>query len=315
MTKPMAGFRCSTASRALEEPTEGTASTVRAFLLLETSGPWGVDAVRDSRLPAEVKRLLRGVEHHNRVRPLLIRRPGRAVAGAVRVFAAYVHSDRPWLETALLSNLDELTDVDVSRLGEGHSPGLEPVPGPLFGVCTHGRHDACCAERGRPLCAALSAAAPEQTWEISHIGGDRFAANVLVLPHGLYYGRLGPEDAAEFASTHLSGRLDVEHLRGRSSYPFSVQAAEIYLRRHLGDTRIEPFELAEHTRRGTDTTAVFRVDGGAWEVRVHADLGDARQLTCRAAALSLGPAHRLVSITSREGPAQPTPAAARPGPR
>ena len=28
------------------------------------------------------------------------------------------------------------------------------------------------------------------TWEVSHIGGDRFAANLLVLPEGLYYGRV-----------------------------------------------------------------------------------------------------------------------------
>nr|MDQ4008979.1 sucrase ferredoxin [Actinomycetota bacterium] len=45
-------FRCSANSQALAEPLVGTASTVRAFLLLEVPGPWGVDAPRDSRLPA-----------------------------------------------------------------------------------------------------------------------------------------------------------------------------------------------------------------------------------------------------------------------
>jgi hypothetical protein len=289
-------FRCSSSSRAMGELQEGTASTVHSFLLVESAGPWGVEATRDSRLPTPVKALLGGLERHNRVRPLLIRRPGRTVTGPTRVFAAFVHAGRPWMETALLDDVHDLLDVDLSRLGDGGSPGLEPHPEPVFLVCTHGRHDACCAERGRPLCAALSTAAPGQTWEVSHIGGDRFAANVLVLPHGLYYGRLLPEDAAEFAARHLSGRLDVGHLRGRSSFPFSVQAAEIYLRRHLGVDDIAPLRLVEHHRKGTETTAVFEVTGRLWEVAVHTDPGTPRPLTCRATAVSPGFSHREVSI-------------------
>ena len=289
-------FRCSAASRDAEEPLEGTASTVRAFLLLEAPGPWGVDAVLDSRLPVEVKTRLRELEDTHRVRPLLIRRPGRPVLGPTRLFAAYVRTDRPWLETTVLDDVRDLLDLDLTLLGEGRRPGLTSHADPLFLVCTHGRHDACCAERGRPLCAALTQAAPAHTWEASHIGGDRFAPNVLVLPHGLYYGRLDAADAAEFATAHLAGRLDLDHLRGRSAYPFSVQAAEIHLRRHLGATEAAPFVLTEHSRHGTETTAVFEVAGQAWQVRVHTELGEPRQLTCRARGTSLGPTHELVDL-------------------
>jgi hypothetical protein len=148
----------------------------------------------------------------------------------------------------------------------------------------------------RPFCAALAQAAPEETWEISHIGGDRFAANALVLPHGLYYGRLEPEDAASFAEKHHAGRLDVEHLRGRSAYAFSVQAAEIHLRRELAEDRIDALRLADHTRHGTETTAVFRHGEDLWKVRIHTELGEQRTLTCRGPATSLAPAHRLVSL-------------------
>jgi hypothetical protein len=309
MTGPGPAFRCSAASLDEDEPQEGTASTVRAFLVVECPGPWGVDAVRDSRLPQQVKELLEGLEEHNRVRPLLARRPGRQVAGPVSVFAAHVHTERPWLESVELDSVDRLLDHDLSALGDGRSLGWQRRTDPLFLACTHGRHDACCAERGRPLCAALAGVAPKETWEVSHIGGDRFAANVLVLPHGLYYGRLKPEHAAGFATAHLAGRLDLDHLRGRSSYPFSVQAAEVHLRRRLGVDRVAPFPLLAHERRGTETTAVFDVDGEGWEVRVHTELGDKRQLTCRAAALSVGPAHELVTITSRGAPERPTPAA------
>ena len=47
--------------------------------------------------------------------------------------------------------------------------------------------------------AALSAAYPDQTWEVSHIGGDRYAGNALVLPDGLYLGRLDADSAVAAA--------------------------------------------------------------------------------------------------------------------
>jgi hypothetical protein len=293
-------FRCSVASLARTEQLAGSASTVRAFLLVEAPGPWGVDAVRDARLPEEVRTRLRELQRVHKVRPLLIRghrsRPAVSEAGGVRVFASFAHSDRPWTETAVLGDLRELVDLPVEDLANGTRPGLTPYDGPGFFVCTHGRHDACCAETGRPLCRAMHAAAPEHAWEVSHIGGDRFAANMLVLPHGLYYGRLEPSAAADFVARTRAGRLDLEHLRGRSAYGFSVQAAEIYLRKHLGRDEIAPFPVLDHTRQDQETRVVFDVAGARWRVRVRTDHGARRQLTCRATSESLPIAHELLGI-------------------
>ncbi|WP_218926810.1 sucrase ferredoxin, partial [Priestia megaterium] len=70
-------------------------------------------------------------------------------------------------------------------------PGYPPV----ILVCAHGRHDPCCAVRGLPVGRALGERWPEQVWECSHIGGDRFAANVVVAPDGVYYGGLDAKSA------------------------------------------------------------------------------------------------------------------------
>jgi hypothetical protein len=290
------GYRCSAAAVALAEPMEGTASTVRAFVLVESPGPWGVDALRESRLPGEVRARLQRLQVEHAIRPLLIRRHAGARPATTRIFAAYVDPARPWLETAELDDARQLLDVDLTALADGGSPGLTSHDDPLLLVCTHGRHDACCAERGRPLCAALHAAAPEHTWEVSHIGGDRFAANLLVLPHGLYYGRVPPEHAAALAGEHLAGRLDLAHLRGRSSYPFRVQAAEVFLRRHLDDRDVAPYSLRRVERRGDETVAEFATAGGVWEVRVQTSAGPARRLTCRAGAATAPPVHRLADL-------------------
>jgi hypothetical protein len=289
-------FRCSLASRERGELLEGTASTVSAFVLVEDPGPWGTDATRDSRLPGDVKDHLRVLERHYRVRPLLIRRPGRVASGRVRVFAAYARGPRPWVETVLLDEVTGLLDLPLEPLAEGRSPGLTAYDEPLFLVCTHGRHDACCAERGRPLAAALAETDAEHTWEVSHIGGDRFAGNVLVLPHGLYYGRVEPDDAPGFVAAHHAGELDLNHLRGRSTLPVSVQAAEVHLRRHLGEARLAPLVLESRVRAGSDTVTVFDVAGERWEVRIRTEVRDAAPLTCRAAAPGTSPAHRLVGL-------------------
>ena len=70
-------YRCATAALDRGDSIAGTASTVRSFLLVENPGPWGVDAVRDSRLPSEVKAELRERAARAKVRPLLIRRQPR----------------------------------------------------------------------------------------------------------------------------------------------------------------------------------------------------------------------------------------------
>ena len=298
-TSSLDPFRCSTASRTAEEELAGTASTVRAFLLLEAPGPWGVQALRDSRLPEGCRDWLLSLERRHRVRPLLVRRPGRPVRGPVRVFAVHAGVERSWVGTRAFESVDDLCSLDVAGLADGPLASFEHHPGQLLLVCTHGRHDACCAERGRPFAAALAQQAPAETWEVSHIGGDRFAANVLALPSGHYYGRLEPEDAAGFAAALRNGRLDLAHLRGRSAYPFAVQAAEVHLRRHLDEPRADAVRLRDAARSsgGDETTAVFEVDGAArWAVHVRTVRREERLLTCRASSAACGLGQQVVDL-------------------
>ena len=59
----------------------------------------------------------------------------------------------------------------------------------------------------------------------SHVGGDRFAPNVVVLPQGLYYGRVSAAGAASIVEAHERSEVVVEHLRGRAAFRPAVQAA------------------------------------------------------------------------------------------
>ena len=280
----MNAFRCSAASASREEPACGSASTVRAFLLVENDGPWGVDALRDSRLPTHVKSALGARARAAGVRVLLVRRH-RAMGprGGLRVMAAWSDPSAPWLEKATVTGPEALLDVDVESLGRGTSPGLTASDEPVFAVCTHGRHDACCAELGRPTAAALSASHPDLTWEVSHVGGDRFAANVLVLPDGLYYGRVPAAAASALADRHLAGHVDLDLLRGRSSFDVPAQVAEVAVRREARETRRGVVRVLSATRAGGDVAVVMGVDGAAYDVLLHRTTEGTALLTCKAA--------------------------------
>ncbi|HEY0952316.1 sucrase ferredoxin [Nocardioides sp.] len=298
----MSSFRCAAASLLRDEPVAGTATHVRTWLLLEHTGPWGSDALLDARLPEGLGPALKGLAREHRAKVLLVRRfSSKPDGGGVRVFAAHADPVRPRLESGVLADEREVLDLDLGAFRRGGSTGLAAYDGALFCVCTNGRHDACCAERGRPIARALDRAHPEETWEVSHIGGDRFAGNLVVLPQGLYYGRLEPASALAVAGSHLAGELDLDHLRGRSSQPMPVQAAEILLRRELGATREADVALASRTCEGDVTAATFEVAGATYDVRVRttSDPATATRLTCQAARDNPVPAHELLSVTRR----------------
>ena len=301
---------CAAASEAAGEETAGTASTVRGFLLVEHGGPWGQTALRDAAFPDGVAAALRSRCRDADVRPMLMRRhggrPGLPQNPRVVLAACSPRGGR-----AAGTRLDDVRDVAdlpvadvVGTLRDGRPlpSGWSDVPA-FFGVCTHGRHDACCAERGRPVARALAEAAGDAAWEVSHLGGDRFAGNVLALPDGIYYGRVTSQSAPQLVSAHAVGRVVPALMRGRTALPFPVQAAEIALRRHLDLAEAGAVRPQAWTRRDARTVSTWDVAGRSrWRVVVDtAHPGPPRGLTCSSPP-ALPPVHTVVELTDVEAP-------------
>jgi len=289
-------FRCSDASEAEGEPLFGTASTITNWFLVEHPGPWGEEALRHARLPAGLGDVLRHRERELNIRVLLIRRHGRRTGARRSCFAVHTGPDRPWMERVDLKDVRDVAALDLDRLGRGASVGLTPFEDALFAVCTHGRRDPCCAERGRPLASALSQAFPEQTWESAHIGGDRFAGNMIAFPHGFYFGRVDPGRGVEVATGYTAGTIDLRHLRGRCCRPTDVQAAEHHLRVRHALTGIDDVTVVHISRAGPDTFATFRTPLGSYRVGVRRELGPEEQLTCHSEAMHRPPRSVLLAI-------------------
>lgn len=301
----MSDFRCAAASLARGDQLAGTASTVRSFLLVEHPGPWGVEALRDARLPAGLGDRLREDARRHRVRILLARRPGRRSSEGTRVFAARAAGAGSWLESVVLDRIDDVPDLDLAALGAGRSLGLERSEAPLLAVCTHGRHDACCAELGRPVALALvDGPHAEAVWEVSHVGGDRFAGNLVVLPRGLYYGALAPDSAQAVAAATVAGEVLLDHLRGRSDLPMAAQAADVALRRDHDLRGLDDVRATTVRTDGDFTTTRFEVRGhGLRDVVVRRVPGEtAHRLTCSAQRDSAVPRHEVVEVVEVADP-------------
>jgi len=209
-------MRCAETSAG--EPLAATATVATRFLAVEHRDRWGREPLDDeTALPAPVREA--GQAFDGRV--LLIRRPDRR-EGPTAAFVADVEEGGGTLRAAAASGL-----------------AGEPVAGPLFLVCTHGRRDRCCAQRGVPLYDALAPHIDDGLlWQSSHHGGHRFAANLLVLPAGIQLGRVGPAEAARVAATLAEGRIPLEHYRGRTLHSPRMQAADAAVRSHFRLERI-----------------------------------------------------------------------------
>ena len=292
---------CATLSRALTEPLYGTASVVRGWVLLEQPGPWGREAVTESRLePALAAELERAAEAAH-LRLLLIRRPGRRGGPGDRrggppvdqgasqphaCFVAHTSQGGRWLERRRLDDPAELLELDMAAVVAGKRPHFgEAVEEPVYLVCTNGRHDRCCATYGRPAALALAASHGELIWESSHVGGDRFAGNLVCLPGGHYFGRVGPGEAARVVDRHLAGTVDLDHYRGCCVDPPVVQAAEWFARTATGLVGVADLALAGRDRLDRGVQAVrFLYPGGEVRVLLRATRdAEPRILTCHSA--------------------------------
>jgi len=288
-------------SLARDEPLLATASVVRSWLLVEQPGPWGADALRESDLPAHVADTLYDRSTTHDVRVVLLRRPERRAQrsamhddrqgmeaqvddGGRECFVAHSGPDEPWMEQRRLSGIDDVLGLDLAAVAAGRRPGFgRASPSPIYLVCTNSRHDPCCGRLGRPTALALADAVGDSVWECSHIGGERFAANLVCLPHGLYFGRVQPDDAPRIAAAYERGEIDLAHYRGRAGDPFVVQAADLLVRRRHGLTAIDDLRHLGHRAVGTDIVdVVFGIaDGGRLEARVgRIAEAEPRVLTC-----------------------------------
>jgi hypothetical protein len=305
---------CAAICRTLDESLAGTApEAARGWLLIEHPGPWPAFGLPED-LPLPVARFSRRALEHG-VRTQLIRRADRdrQHQGSARLMmiaggpAGHSWLEQRTLDTARTEDRQALTELDPESFTAPAAPGFGTASPPVFLVCTHGRREVCCARYGRPVAQALQEQFEGMVWETTHVGGDRFAANLVLLPGGVYFGRLDPAQAVRVARLALAGELDLASMRGTAGLPPLAQAAELFLRGALAATGLDEVRYVG----SAGLTARFAVLGataanGAVREQIYTvhvspgEPGTARLTSCGDETIEAPAPYLLVGITNGE---------------
>ena len=193
-----------------EEPA-GSAAPFADYLLVEVAPPWKEDVITSRRFPEGIKESVERARNagyldkltalkpdpeysrEGHLRMILFRRPpGRFFATYEREEYVAPHGEIVPLIEALTVGPEKLSRFARYREDTSHLRDIL--------VCTHGSRDVCCGKFGYPLYEELhqkyatgSEVRRLRIWQTSHVGGHRFAPNLLDLPEGRYWGRMGPE--------------------------------------------------------------------------------------------------------------------------
>lgn len=315
MTDPRSTL-CAAQAEARGDDLRGTAPLIHAWILIEHPGPWphvgfsGLDL--DPDVVASVVRASRMLG----ARILLVRRAGgrtpRRVdgVGTLAPAAAWAvlragQPNRPgqagsaggtghaplrrwgqWSDDRDLLAIEEAVHQVTDAGFSDRSAAAQP---PQLLVCTHGIHDTCCAVWGRPVAAALDDLWPQDTWECSHVGGDRFAANLVLAPDGLYFGALSVHRAVEIVHDYRRGILNAANLRGICTMSAPEQVAVTEALRLFGPAGPRDVAPAGITRAGSGWVVTL-AGSGVIPARLRVELRRIAlapaQLTCHAAGLA-----------------------------
>ena len=252
---------CSQMSSRSGEHLYGTALEVKNWFLLEYSGIWKRDAFPESALPQEVKKHLEGILssfEESRIQFIGGQRPSKDKAAFY-----YAHSSEvsPKLYRFEIESYEDLLSIDLPELVSTGEIEKFSCGEKLVLVCTHGARDSCCAATGSGIYKELLKKEGISAWRTTHVGAHRFAANLVMLPEGIYYGRVNGENIEDVLSSHLRGEIFLDCYRGRSCYSQTSQVSDYFLRKEIQKLGIYDIKW-EFEKDNEDYTSVeFGVEG------------------------------------------------------
>ena len=101
-------------------------------------------------------------------------------------------------------------------------------------ICTHGRHDKCCAKFGQKLAAEMRYNVSRknsavEVWDSSHLGGHRFAATIIDFPTGRAYGNLSVDEVPNYLASREASQVYGVAYRGSVFLSGLEQVAEAHV--------------------------------------------------------------------------------------
>jgi hypothetical protein len=264
--------RCSTLARLQDLDPIGSAGSYGGLLLIELPLPWPADIGELDEL-RPVQALL---DPYQIPIQAVMPEPGPRRAILYRgtpeaPFAGFVR-----YELEIVGKLTDTVEMLLEGQGEAREARIRDVL-----VCTHGRRDRCCGALGAELAMDLRSStmvgkeevAPIQTrvWRASHVGGHRFAANIIVLPEATAWA-YADADLVDRVVNRRGMAADVAgRYRGCAGLGSpEIQALEREVLRYVGWELLSRPRLGRHMADRQVRLEIGRPDCGVdiWEAEV-----------------------------------------------
>lgn len=211
---------CAEVSAALNEPMIGSAPQVGLWILLEVRDVWEPKNLETNSLPDVAQAWLDDALAKGEADGLMPRvqfiRHRRRPSDPLTVMICRDGE----LRSNEINDYNELVKIDPL------DPQMSQIEEIRYFVCTHARRDVCCSREGLPTWQRLDSLSNGRAWQTTHLGGHRFAPNVLTLPTARSYGRVRVNEVDEFFAVIESGGVPTRFLRGNSTLPPDAQACE-----------------------------------------------------------------------------------------
>jgi len=268
---------CSAHSRQAAEPLIASAPRTDFWVLLDYPYPMSANVLKHNQIPVEVNNYLAAVQAALPAsRVLLTRKKSSKPGSTPSLILADGRDGRAMLYEIHLDSYIDLLGVDIPAIFTGSAKAPAAIEKDfIFLVCTNGKRDACCSKWGLPLFDSLTKRYSDFVRQTSHVGGHRFAPNLICLPHGIYYGRVPLVKAYWIADRYVGSQLTLDYYRGRAAYPAPVQAAERFLRLETGEHGIGAYSLEAFSSRAEDQWEVSFLgtqDHTAYQVLIESSL-------------------------------------------
>lgn len=198
----------------------GSAPQVGFWILLEVRDTWEAKNLENNDLPEVAKIWLDETVTRCDERDLLPRvqfiRHRRRSSDPLTLMTWHDGE----LRSQLIDGYEDLKEIDVL---DTRAPAKQEV---AYFVCTHAKRDMCCSRLGIPVWQRLDELSNGRAWQTTHLGGHRFAPNVLVLPSAHSYGRVALDQVDDFFNQIEQGDIAWDLLRGNAALPPEVQVCE-----------------------------------------------------------------------------------------
>ena len=231
MTNTMTIEYCSLISKKLAEPLSGTAS--QAQHLIFNTWPkrfWKYEAVESGGgfLQGMTRWMRSQSVAHGKIVLRLISQSGMTA----ECCSLHVYPDGLVFDDVAPDQIKTVLTDHFAGNGIRHSPCVQEIPEVM--VCTHGRHDKCCAKFGQALYAQFQRGIENRglslnLWQSSHLGGHRFAPTLVHLPSGESHGHVTSEQVPSLLDAWTQQRVHPKTYRGNVFRTDVDQLAEAWL--------------------------------------------------------------------------------------